>query len=69
MGFEQREGSGIMFKNDRRTNERAPTWKGTALFEGKEVELAAWEKPGKNGTFLSVSIKAKDASRQPEAPF
>ncbi len=60
MAFEQREGSGVLFKNDRKTSPTAPEYKGTALVNGVEMDVAAWVKEGKNGKFFSLSIKPKN---------
>ncbi len=61
--FEQREGSGVLFKNTRKTNPKAPDYSGNALVNGVEMEVAAGVKEGKNGKFFSLSIKPKDGAR------
>jgi uncharacterized protein (DUF736 family) len=39
-------------------NPKAPNWSGTITIDGKEWEMSAWNKQGKNGgEFLSGSIK------------
>jgi len=39
-------------------NPKAPNWSGTITIDGKEWEMSAWNKTGKNGgEFLSGSIK------------
>lgn len=53
-----------MFRNDKQGNEKAPDYKGDALFEGKKVQLAGWIREGKNGKFMSIKI---EAARQPRA--
>jgi len=57
MGFEQREGSGSLFKNDKRGNDKAPDYRGTALLNGVTMEVAGWIKQGKQGSFMSLAIK------------
>lgn len=47
---------GILFVNDTKGNEKAPTLKGKLNVNGKEYELAGWTKQGKNGEFYSLSI-------------
>ncbi len=59
MAFEQREGGGVLFKNDRKKSEKEPDYKGNALINGTEMDVAAWVKEGKNGKFFSLSIKPK----------
>jgi len=47
---------GILFINDTKGNDKAPTLKGKINVNGKEYELAGWTKQGKNGEFYSLSI-------------
>ena len=54
--------SGVLFRNDRKGNDKAPDFRGegTVMCDcGKalELELAAWRRQGKKGEFLSVSLK------------
>ena len=57
--FEQREGSGILFPKDNKKEDKYPDWTGEAKINGVMMDLAAWNKQGKNGKFLSLSIKPK----------
>lgn len=56
MAFVPKEGSGSLFKNNRKTSETHPDYTGTIMTNGKEHWLSAWVKEGKNGKFFSVSI-------------
>jgi hypothetical protein len=56
MAFVPKEGSGSLFKNNRKTTENHPDLSGTIMLGGKEFWLSAWKKDGKNGPFYSVSI-------------
>ena len=56
MAFVPKEGSGSLFKNNRKTAETHPDLTGTIMLNGKEHWLSAWKKEGKNGPFYSVSI-------------
>lgn len=48
---------GVLFKNDKKGNEKAPDYTGTINFGGKEMSLAGWLKESKSGTkFISLSI-------------
>ncbi len=71
--FEQKEGSGILFTNNRKKSERAPDYSGTAKINGVEHELAGWTKSGRNGDFISLSIKPKGQKREnipaPQVPM
>lgn len=64
------ENKGILFKNDYKENDNHPYYKGKINVEGKEFELAAWVKEGKNGKFLSLSVSEpyeKEQGNQPTA--
>ena len=54
MAFEYQEGQGSLFRVDRKTNERAPDYKGKIKIGGHVYELAGWLKKGQSGTFLSL---------------
>ena len=59
MAYEQREGSGALFKNFKKEGKQ-PDWRGDAMFEGKMIEVSGWTKPtSKGGEFISLSIKEK----------
>lgn len=65
-GFEQKNMSGVLFKNDRKEQEKHPDRKGEALIDGKSYWVAGWLKDGKNGQFLSLAFTPKDEkSTQP----
>ncbi|WP_146044250.1 hypothetical protein [Novacetimonas maltaceti] len=53
----QREGSGILFPNERRKSEKAPDYTGTIFLNGHGMELSAWTKLGAKGQFLSVQVR------------
>lgn len=48
--------SGVLFKNDKKGNEKAPDYKGKINVNGKDYDLAGWLREGKTGNFLSVKI-------------
>ena len=69
MAFEQRNGSGALFKNDKKGNDKAPDYTGNALSpSGEYFELSAWIKEGNKGKFMSVSLQPKFGSEQKPAP-
>lgn len=57
--------SGVLFRNDKEGNDKRPDHKGKLNVEGKEYEIAAWERiPSKGGNpFLSIKISEP---RKPE---
>ena len=57
---------GVLFKNDDKQEDSHPDYKGTMNVGGTEFWLSAWIKESKKGTkFMSLSVKPKDATRQP----
>lgn len=66
MAYEPKEGSGALFKNTRKEAENHPDYTGNCVIGGKVMRLAAWIKEGKQGKFMSISIKPDDQQRKPE---
>lgn len=63
-----RTNTGVLFnERDRKTNPKAPDYKGSINIEGKEYWLASWIKDGQKGKFMSLSVTPKD-ERQTPAP-
>ena len=56
MAYTPKEGSGSLFKNNRKTSETHPDYTGSIMLNGKEHWLSAWVKEGKSGKFFSVSL-------------
>lgn len=57
MSFVPKDGSGSLFKNDKQGNENRPDWSGNAMYEGKMVKIAGWEKPNKKTGEIYISLK------------
>jgi hypothetical protein len=60
MSFQHKEGTGALFRNDQKGNQRAPRYRGELMINGTPYELAAWLKEGTSGTFFSLSAQVKD---------
>ena len=53
----QNIGSGILWKNKYKKNDREPFFRGKATIRGHELEVAAWLKKDKNGQdMISMSF-------------
>lgn len=64
MSYEHREGSGSLFKNDKKEEgSKQPDYRGTIMLGGVVYEIAGWVKKGAKGSFLSLNGKV-----QGEAP-
>jgi hypothetical protein len=67
MAYEQKEGQGSLWINDRKEKDTHPDLTGTILIGGKEHWISAWaRKHDTKGKWLSVSVKVKEP--KPAAP-
>ena len=62
MAYEQRELSGSLFKNEKKTEDKHPNMTGSALIDGVEYWVSAWTKEGTKGKWQSLAFKRKDAT-------
>lgn len=64
MAYEQRDNSGSLFNNDKKTDPRSnlPDRKGKAMINGQVFWVSGWIKEGKNGRFMSLSFTPEDES-------
>ena len=57
MAYEMKEGSGSLFKNNKKTTDNHPDFTGSIMLNGKEHWFSAWVKESpKAGKFFSVSV-------------
>lgn len=61
---QQRDNSGILFRNDRKETESHPDYVGTLNVAGAEFYISGWIKQGAKAKFMSLSIKPKNAEPQ-----
>jgi hypothetical protein len=66
--------SGILHRNNRKTETKHPDFAGTINVEGREYWLSGWVKESKEGSklatagidkFFSLAVKAKDEQSKP----
>ena len=68
MEKEVRDNSGVLFKADNRTNEKAPHYKGSIMVNGVDHWISAWVKEGKSGKFMGLAVTPKEAQAQVVKP-
>ena len=61
MAYQQKEGDIAVFTVKEKKNEKGPDWTGTALINGKEMQVSFWQK---SPTMLAGQIKDKYVSGQ-----
>lgn len=65
MAFEQKEGSGALFRNQRKQKESQPDFQGSVKHKGETIKLAGWTRESKSGLkFISLSV---DKNQRQEA--
>lgn len=73
MAYEQRDNSGSTFKNDRKTADNHPDYKGSAMIGGVEYWVSTWIKTSANGgKFYSHAFTPKQQQQRPasdDLPF
>ena len=58
MESKNKNNSGAIFKNAKKTNEKQPDYKGTVNVNGKDMEISLWLKESQKGTkYFSASFK------------
>lgn len=62
MAYEQKDMTGVLFRNDKKTSDKQPSHRGSVTIGGVEYLLSAWVKEGKKGKFFSLAVKPKQAS-------
>jgi hypothetical protein len=65
---QNRDNSGVLFKSDKRENERAPHYRGNITVGGQDYWLSAWIKEGKSGKFMGLAVSPKEEYQPKQAP-
>ena len=65
MAYERKEGDFVLNRNKNKKSDKSPDYMGKILWEGKDVELVAWERNGTNGLFISGRISQEMPDKKP----
>ena len=66
MAYEIKENSGSIFKNEHKTEDKHPNYKGKINVDGTIKEIALWLTESKDGTKKYFSVKIQDEYIKPE---
>ena len=58
--MEQRDNSGVLFKEQDKKTPNHPDYKGNITVNGKPYWLSAWIKEGKTGKFMGLAVGPKE---------
>ena len=58
--MEQRNNSGVLFRNDKKETPKHPDYKGNITVDGTDYWLSAWIKEGKSSKFMGLALSPKD---------
>ena len=68
MAYEQKDGQGSLFKNDKKDTEQHPDYRGSITIGRREYWLSAWIKSSKAGQkYMSLSAQPKDKQPAPSS--
>ena len=65
MSTEQRDNSGALGKNERKTQDNHPGYTGRCQIDGKPYWISGWVKDGRNGKFFSLAFKPREEKPAP----
>jgi len=63
--YELKENQVMIFKNDKKNGDSHPDYKGQINVKGETLDIALWEKEGRNGKFFSGKISEPYKKSEP----
>jgi len=65
----RKDNSGVLFKNDKKEQEKHPDYKGSIMVDGQDYWISAWIKEGKTGKFMGLAVSPRDAQPPVSKPL
>ena len=67
--YKQKPGTGVLFTNKHKQNEKHPSFKGTIVLpDGTEFRISAWNKTSQNGDYISLAIDQWEGNKTAGGP-
>jgi hypothetical protein len=64
---DQKEGQGVLFKNNKKEKDSQPDYTGTVTVGGEQKRLAAWLKiSGKGTKYMSIQVSEQQERQEPK---
>lgn len=62
--YQHKDNSGSVFPNDKKESDSHPDFRGSAVIEGREYWVSAWNRTSKDGSkeYLGIELTAKEQS-------
>lgn len=68
--YTQKDNSGVLFDNDKKGNEKAPTYKGNCTIKGQKMYISAWLNESSSGNkYISLKFEEPKETKEEDAPF
>ena len=69
MAYERKDGDFILFKNDRKKEDKHPDYTGDILINGETRFLDCWVKSGAKGEFFTGKVGKVKQPKQQDDPY
>lgn len=67
-GYQQKDNSGSLFRNDRKESDKHPDYKGNAKIDGVDYWISAWLKEKNGQKYFSFSFQPKQQQQGNSRP-
>jgi len=59
---------GVLFRNEKKTEDKHPDWRGNININGTEFWISGWKKFTQKGEIVSLSVQPKEKTEPKPAP-